>query len=63
MHYTEGWADGFRYDMEYWEIWNEADGMLDDSPHKPTWEAQKRSSLISSLWRQNILKDVFPISR
>lgn len=24
-HYTEGWADGFRYDMEYWEIWNEPD--------------------------------------
>lgn len=24
-HYTEGWADGFRYDMKYWEIWNEPD--------------------------------------
>lgn len=24
-HYTEGWADGFHYDMEYWEIWAEAD--------------------------------------
>ena len=24
-HYTEGWADGFRYKMTYWEIWNEAD--------------------------------------
>ena len=22
-HYTEGWADGFEYDMPYWEIWNE----------------------------------------
>jgi len=22
-HYTRGWADGFRYDMKYWEIWNE----------------------------------------
>ena len=22
-HYTEGWADGFRYDIRYWEIWNE----------------------------------------
>ena len=22
-HYTEGWADGFKYDIEYWEIWNE----------------------------------------
>ncbi len=24
-HYTEGWADGFNYKMEYWEIWNEPD--------------------------------------
>lgn len=22
-HYTEGWADGYHYDIEYWEIWNE----------------------------------------
>lgn len=41
MHYTEGWADGHRYDMEYWEIWNEADGKLDDDPHKPTWGGTK----------------------
>lgn len=25
-HYTEGWANGFYYDMPYWEIWNEPDG-------------------------------------
>ncbi|MBE6596774.1 MAG: hypothetical protein E7641_03790 [Ruminococcaceae bacterium] len=24
-HYTEGWADGFNYDITYWEIWNEPD--------------------------------------
>ncbi|MDD3154756.1 MAG: hypothetical protein PHS41_07805 [Victivallaceae bacterium] len=24
-HYTQGWANGFHYDMEYWEIWNEPD--------------------------------------
>lgn len=22
-HYNEGWADGFNYDIKYWEIWNE----------------------------------------
>jgi xylan 1,4-beta-xylosidase len=22
-HYNEGWANGFRYDIRYWEIWNE----------------------------------------
>ena len=24
-HYREGWADGFHYDIKYWEIWNEPD--------------------------------------
>ena len=24
-HYNEGWADGFQYDIKYWEIWNEPD--------------------------------------
>ena len=24
-HYTRGWANGFHYDIRYWEIWNEAD--------------------------------------
>ena len=22
-HYTEGWAEGFHYNIRYWEIWNE----------------------------------------
>ena len=25
LHYNEGWADGFNYDIEYWEIYNEPD--------------------------------------
>ena len=25
-HYTEGWANGFRMKVEYWEIWNEPEG-------------------------------------
>lgn len=25
LHYTQGWGNGFRYDIEYWEIWNEPD--------------------------------------
>lgn len=24
-HYNSGWADGFRYDLKYFEIWNEPD--------------------------------------
>ena len=25
-HYNEGWANGFHYNIRYWEIWNEPDG-------------------------------------
>jgi hypothetical protein len=25
-HYNRGWADGFNWDIKYWEIWNEPDG-------------------------------------
>ena len=24
-HYNEGWADGYRWNIRYWEIWNEPD--------------------------------------
>ena len=36
-HYTEGWADGFTYDIEYWEIWNEPDCRNADGS-SPTWQ-------------------------
>ena len=26
-HYNRGWADGKKWDIEYWEIWNEPDGI------------------------------------
>ena len=35
-HYNEGWADGHRWDIEYWEIWNEPDGAEDDAD--PYWK-------------------------
>ena len=40
-HYTEGWADGFRMDIEYWEVWNEPDLDPDDSTHKRCWGGTK----------------------
>lgn len=30
-HYNEGWADGFEYGIEYWEIWNEPE-------NPPMWQ-------------------------
>lgn len=35
-HYNEGWADGYRLNMPYWEIWNEPDGAPDDAD--PYWK-------------------------
>ncbi len=38
-HMNDGWADGHHYGIEYWEIWNEPDGVEDNAPyvaHK-TW--------------------------
>ncbi len=29
LHYNEGWADGFHFGIEYWEIWNEPDNYPD----------------------------------
>jgi len=25
MHYNDGWADGYHYNITYWEVWNEPD--------------------------------------
>ena len=25
MHYNDGWAEGYHYNISYWEIWNEPD--------------------------------------
>lgn len=37
-HYNEGWANGFHMNIEYWEIWNEADGdMADSGLNRRTW--------------------------
>ena len=27
-HYNRGWADGFEWEIKYWEIWNEPDGPM-----------------------------------
>ena len=41
-HYTEGWADGFRYKMTYWEIWNEPDLRWQNAAKdSPTWTGTK----------------------
>lgn len=36
-HYNEGWANGFHWDVQYWEIWNEPDLDPDDAANKKCW--------------------------
>lgn len=33
-HYNEDWADGFHWDIRYWEIWNEPDLDMDNEAWK-----------------------------
>ncbi len=41
-HYTEGFADGFRHKIEYWEIWNEPDLNENSDPvDKKTWSGTR----------------------
>ena len=39
-HYNEGWADGYEYGIEYWEIWNEPDNGRDDTENQ-MWHGTK----------------------
>ena len=39
-HYTEGWADGFKYNIRYWEIWNEPDN-YEDPMENQMWRGTK----------------------
>ena len=52
-HYNEGWAGGFRWGIEYWEIWNEPE-------NPPMWQGTKDQFF--ELYRvvSNHLKAAFP---
>lgn len=39
-HYTQGWANGFHYDIRYWEIWNEPDN-YEDIAENQMWHGTK----------------------
>lgn len=59
-HYNEGWANGFRLGMEYWEIWNEPDLDGDDSPNKRTWGGTKAQFFDLYEITAKHLKKLFP---
>ena len=52
-HYNEGWADGFRWNVEYWEIWNEPE-------NPPMWQGSKAQYFELYRVAANHLKTCFP---
>lgn len=58
-HYNYGWADGFNYNIKYWEIWNEPDNS-DVIEENPCWKGTKEQFF--ELYRvvANHLRNEFP---
>jgi len=52
-HYNEGWAEGFHYGIEYWEIWNEPE-------NPPMWTGTREQYFELYGTAANYLKKRFP---
>ena len=52
-HYNEGWANGFRYGIKYWEIWNEPE-------NPPMWTGTQAEYFELYRVTANLLKREFP---
>jgi hypothetical protein len=52
-HYNHGWADGHRYGIEYWEIWNEPE-------NPPMWQGSKEEYFRLYVETARHLKACFP---
>lgn len=52
-HYNEGWANGFRYGIEYWEVWNEPE-------NPPMWTGTRQQYFELYRVTANHLKQQFP---
>ena len=59
-HYNEGWADGFNYNIKYWEIWNEPDLDPDDSTNKRCWSGTEVDYANFYITAATHLKSCFP---
>ncbi len=58
-HYNEGWADGFHYGIEYWEIWNEPDCRNADGSN-PCWQGTEEEFVDFFCTVLPYLKNAFP---
>ena len=52
-HYNEGWADGFKWDIRYWEIWNGAE-------NPALWQGTREQFFALYRITANHLKSCFP---
>ncbi|MBO7146127.1 MAG: hypothetical protein J6W81_00070 [Lentisphaeria bacterium] len=52
-HYTRGWANGFQYDIQYWEIWNEPE-------NTPMWDGTREEFFELYRVTSKYLKKEFP---
>ena len=58
-HYNEGWADGFEYGIEYWEIWNEPECQNSPTNH-PCWQGTDDEFIELYCVAAKHLKSCFP---
>ena len=59
LHYNEGWANGFRYNIRYWEIWNEPENS-DDPADNHFWIGTDEEFFRLYDTAAKYLKDRFP---
>jgi len=52
-HYNEGWANGFRWNIEYWEVWNEPE-------NPPLWSGTRQEYFDLYKVAAKHLKKCFP---
>ncbi len=58
-HYNHGWADGYRYHIRYWEIWNEPDNEPEIRDN-PMWKGTREQYFALYETAANYLKEQFP---
>lgn len=58
-HYNHGWADGYQYNIRYWEIWNEPDNEPEIKDN-PMWKGTKEQYFELYETAANYLKEKFP---
>ncbi len=58
-HYTKGWNNGFKYDIKYWEIWNEPDNSS-NIERNPMWRGTRQEYFELYEITSKHLKKCFP---